>query len=91
MSRTRNSQLRWMNPIERLMGKRRQLYHSFEHRMSPLINSTRVLSIHDLWTLRPGNPWQPSNFQTRQAPLMEQAIRRAHWITTPSRSVLREL
>ena len=90
-SRIRGSMFRWINPIERLMGKRRSLYHSFEHRMPSFINATRVLSIHDLWTLQSGNSWQHPSFQERQAPLLEQAIRRAHWITTPSRAVLREL
>jgi glycosyltransferase involved in cell wall biosynthesis len=59
--------------------------------MPPLLGGTRLLSIHDLWTLQPGNEWQAPEFQKRQAPLLEQAIRRAHWITTPSRAVLRQL
>jgi glycosyltransferase involved in cell wall biosynthesis len=91
ISRSRGEKFRWMNPVERMIGRKNALYHSFEHRMPPLGRSVRLLSIHDLWTLEKGNAWQAPEFQERQAPLLEQAIRRAHWITTPSRSVLRQL
>ncbi len=90
-SRTRTPGAHWIHPVERLMGRKGVLYHSFEHRMSPFMKGTRLLSIHDLWTLKPGNAWQSAEFQARQAPLLAQAIRRADWITTPSRAVLRQL
>jgi glycosyltransferase involved in cell wall biosynthesis len=89
--RARGGRFHWIHPLERLMGRKGTLYHSFEHRMPPLMKGTRLLSIHDLWTLREGNAWQSREFQKRQAPLLEQAIRRADWITTPSRAVLRQL
>jgi glycosyltransferase involved in cell wall biosynthesis len=89
--RMRGGRFHWIHPLERLMGRKGTLYHSFEHRMPPLMKGSRLLSIHDLWTLREGNAWQSAEFQKRQAPLLEQAIRRADWITTPSRAVLRQL
>ncbi len=89
--RARGGRFHWIHPLERLMGRKATLYHSFEHRMPPLMKGTRLLSIHDLWTLREGNAWQSPEFQKRQAPLLAQAIRRADWITTPSRAVLRQL
>jgi len=89
--RIRGGRYHWIHPLERLMGRDATLYHSFEHRMPPLARGKRLLSLHDLWTLRPGNAWQAPEFQKRQAPLLDQAIRRADWITTPSRAVLRQL
>ncbi len=77
--------------LERGLGSPGTLHHSFEHRLAPLKRSTKLLSIHDLWTLREGNPYQSRRFQLAQAPILKRAIERADWITTPLPSVLAEL
>lgn len=86
-----SSEIRVMGLLERGLGRPRTLHHAFEHRLSPLKRCTKVLSIHDLWTLREGNPYQSRRFQQVQAPILKQAISRADWITAPLPSVLAEL
>ncbi len=80
-----------LSTFERVFGSKETLHHSFEHRQSPLLASKKLLSIHDLWTLNPKNQWQAPNFQKKQAPLLEQAIKKAHYITVPSEHSLEQL
>ncbi len=84
-------EVRRIGLLERGLGSRQTLHHAFEHRLAPLKRSTRLLSIHDLWTLREGNAYQSRKFQQAQAPTLRKAIERADWITTPLPSVLDEL
>jgi glycosyltransferase involved in cell wall biosynthesis len=84
-------EIRMLGMVERGLGRSRTLHHSFEHRLPPLKRCTKLLSIHDLWTLREGNPYQSRKFQLAQAPILKKAIDRADWITTPLPSVLSEL
>lgn len=93
VSRSRNlpRDVKRLGLVERGLGKSGTLHHSFEHRLPPLKRSTKLLSIHDLWTLRPGNAYQSRKFQIAQSPILKKAIERADWITTPLPSVLAEL
>jgi glycosyltransferase involved in cell wall biosynthesis len=85
------AEVRTLGLLERGLGRPGTLHHSFEHRLPPLKRSMTLLSIHDLWTLRPGNPYQSVRFQAAQAPILKRALERADWITTPLPSVLAEL
>jgi glycosyltransferase involved in cell wall biosynthesis len=86
-----SAEIRPMGLLERGLGTPHTLHHAFEHRLAPLKRCKRLLSIHDLWTLRPGNPYQSKKFQQVQSPILKKAIERADWITTPLPSVLDEL
>ncbi|MBI1862104.1 MAG: glycosyltransferase family 4 protein [Deltaproteobacteria bacterium] len=75
-------------PRPRRVG--RSILHSFEHKLPLTLGLTRVLTVHDLWTLKP-NPFQPPEYQRSQGPRLKRAIHCADLIVTPSETVKQAL
>lgn len=90
VSRIASKTLRRYTWIGRLLGPRSTLFHSFEHRLPPVLRSRRVLTVHDAWTLRK-NPYQSPEFQRASRPVLLSALRRADKIISPSHAVREEL
>ena len=72
------------------LNRHNRIYHGFEHKLPLMLGMTRILTVHDLWTLDP-NPYQSPSFQKRQSKRLEKAIRSANTIVTPSETVKNQL
>ena len=79
-----------IGPTRRLFGWRRAICHSFDSGLSRALLSQRVLSVHDLWTLRE-TAFQSDRFRRHGSPRLRRAIARADLVITPSEYVRREL
>ncbi len=69
---------------------RGRILHSTYHKLPALRFKTRILHVHDVWTLR-DNPYQAPDFQERRAEKFRRVVERADLFTTMSETVKEDL
>jgi alpha-1,3-rhamnosyl/mannosyltransferase len=67
-----------------------RVLHSTYHKLPRLPFRTRIVHVHDVWTLRP-NPYQSEGFQAGRAGKLRAVLERADLYTTLTRTVKDEL
>ena len=82
--------LRTLKFGERLLGQSASIYHSFEATLPVARRSQKLLTLHDVWTLKP-NGWQKPAFQKRQSQKILRSLGRAQYVICPSEAVRCEL
>jgi glycosyltransferase involved in cell wall biosynthesis len=69
---------------------RGRILHSSYHKLPSLPFRTRILHVHDVWTLRP-NPYQSSAFQEARADKLRRVLERADLYTVLTESLRDEM
>jgi glycosyltransferase involved in cell wall biosynthesis len=69
---------------------RGKILHSTYHKLPALRFRTRIVHVHDVWTLR-DNPYQSPEFQARRAAKFRQLVERADLFTTMTETVKEDL
>ena len=82
--------IRYLNPWQRYAGSANSIFHSFETGLPRLGRSKKILTVHDLWSLRE-NPYQDPSYQRQQSVKLSSSIARADYIVTPTNHVRNEL
>ena len=80
----------YFNPWQRFMGSNDTIFHSFDTGLPRAKRSKKVLTVHDIWSLRE-NPYQDPAYQKRQSVKLGLSIAKADFIVTPTNHVRNEL